>query len=247
MLHMQCDEGKPNCERCCKRDQTCPGYRDPNTVRFIHQRGRRRPQSSPSVSQPCYTTLVAQDCNEDASIHETRHANRQTRSDKLTSNVSKQVLHQYTLNTPPSSLLGQPRIQNWEEQATCFFFHGYTLQSSHNDNPGWLDFLPEMYQKSDSDSALAHSTRAMSFTSLSSASSLKHLATKGHQSYGLALKKINASLRKPNEVLEDSLIVSVLLLALFEVRCFSQVISLYIMLTTWQSPEFPPGVSCGFG
>lgn len=206
VLHVQCDEGKPGCDRCRKRDQPCPGYRDPNRAKFVHTTGRPK--------------FKSHDSNEDASDSETRHVSHRTRSKMPASNVPNELLHHDTSKTPPLSSLDRPRIQNWEEQATCFFFHRYTLQSSHNDNPGWLDFLPELYRQSAPESALAHSTRAISFASLSSASSVKNLATKGHQSYGLALKMVSASLREPGEVLQDSLIVAILLLALFEVGLF---------------------------
>ncbi len=219
VLHVQCDEGKPGCDRCRKRDQPCPGYRDPNDVKFVRTTGQRKLMSSRSVWQSPLATSVPHDSDEDVSDSEARHVSRRTRSKMPASNVPSELLHQDTSETPPLSLLDRPRIQNWEEQATCFFFHRYTLQSSHNDNPGWLDFLPELYQQSEPKSALAHSTRAISFASLSSASSVKNLAVKGHQSYGLALKMVNASLSEPGEVLQDSLIVAILLLALFEVCC----------------------------
>ena len=222
VLHVQCDEGKPGCNRCRKRDQPCPGYRDPSDVKFVYTAGRRELKSSRSVLQSPLATSVPLGSNEVTSDSETRHVSRRTRSKMPASNVPSGLLHQDTSRTPSLSLLDRPRMQNWEEQATCFFFHRYTLQSSHNDNPGWLDFLPELYQQSEPDSALAHSTRAVSFASLSSASSVKNLATKGHQSYGLALQMVNASLKEPGEVLQDSLIVAILLLALFEVCCSSR-------------------------
>lgn len=103
---------------------------------------------------------------------------------------------------------------------TCFFFHRYTIQNSHNGSLGWLGFLPELYQQSEDNSALAYATRAASFASFSCASPVKHLAVRGHQSYGLALKMVNASLGEPDEVMKDSLIVAILLLAIFEVYCY---------------------------
>lgn len=224
VLHVKCDEGKPGCDRCRKRDQHCPGYRDPNDIKIVHTTGRRKLKSSRPIRQSPSATSVPHGSNEDVSDSETRPVSRRTRSKMPASSVPSELRPQNTSEASPLSLLDRPRIQNWEEQATCFFFHRYTLQSSHNDNPGWLDFLPELYQQSGPESALTYSIRAISFASLSSASSVKNLAPKGHQSYGLALKMVNASLSEPADVLQDSLIVAILLLALFEVcRSFQAV------------------------
>lgn len=218
LLCVQCDEGKPSCDRCLRRDQTCGGYRDPKDVKFVHATGKPKAKTSLSASElPSPTPPIDYSDDDGVSDIETLQVSRRTRS-RTRSRIRPAVLEEGdAFDTSPFPLLGQPGVQDWEEQATCFFYHRYTLSSSYNDNPGWLDFLPDLFQQSEPESALAHSTRAISFASLSSASLVKNLSTRGHRSYGLALKTLNASLREPSEVLQDSLIVAILLLALYEV------------------------------
>ena len=118
----------------------------------------------------------------------------------------------------------RPLPQNLGDQAVCFFFHQYIISANDGGNPGYLDFLPELYESSDPDGALALSVKAMSYGSLSARSSIKVLAAKSNEYYRATLKLVNGMLQSPEEIAQDFLIVAILLLVLFEV-CFLRTFS----------------------
>jgi hypothetical protein len=115
----------------------------------------------------------------------------------------------------------RPLRQNLGDQAVCFFFHQYIISANEGGNPGYLDFLPGLYEKSNPDGALAVSIKAISYASLSAKSSIKVLVAKSHEHYQATLHLVNGMLQSPEEIAQDSLIVAILLLVLFEV-CFLQ-------------------------
>lgn len=165
-------------ERCKKREQPCPGYRNPRDRKFVRMTGRDKTASGASSE----------------------------------TSASKQV-EDLSFNRAPTP----PPHQNFADQAVAFFFHQYIIGASENGNPGFLDFLPELYDLDRPDCALAHSIKAISYISLSAKSSVKVLAARGHEHYRLSLVRISHMLQSAEETAQDSLIVAIILIVLFEV------------------------------
>ena len=111
----------------------------------------------------------------------------------------------------------RPLPQNLSDQAVCFFFHQYIIRASDGGNPGYLDFLPKLYESSDPDGALSISIKAISYASLSARSSIKILAAKSNEHYRATLKLVNGMLQSSEDIAQDSLVVAILLLVQFEV------------------------------
>lgn len=109
-----------------------------------------------------------------------------------------------------------PLHPNLGDQAVCLFFRQYVLPDIDGSSPGWLEYVPELFAQSNPEDALAHSVKAISYVSLSSRSSIKALAAKGHAHYRTTLKRVSRMLESPEETLQDSLIVAIMLLVLFE-------------------------------
>lgn len=113
-----------------------------------------------------------------------------------------------------SIYLTTPLHQNLGDQAVCFFSHQYIIDTNGG-NPGFLDFVPELFEHSKPDDALAHSIRAISFKSLASKSSVKVLVAKGHEHYRTTLRRVTRMLESPEDTVQDSLALAIMLLVLF--------------------------------
>ncbi|KAI1623283.1 hypothetical protein EDD37DRAFT_464370 [Exophiala viscosa] len=188
---VKCDEGKPECERCKKREQPCPGYRDPEERKSMQ---RRRTRSAVSTSGPSTSSSAAPEASG------ARH-------------------HQPASSVSRSQSLGTPAVppqQNFCDQAVCFFFHQYIIASTDGGNPGFLDFLPELYERTSADDALSQAVKAVSYITLSGQSSVKILSDKGHEHYRTTLQRITQMLQTPEGAAQDSLIVAIMLVVLFE-------------------------------
>jgi hypothetical protein len=108
--------------------------------------------------------------------------------------------------------------QNFGDQAVAFFFHQYIVGASENRCAGFREFFPELYNLDRPNEALAHSIKAISYISLSAESSVKVLAAGDHEHYRISLPKISHMLQSAEETAQDSLIVVIMLVVLFEVR-----------------------------
>lgn len=85
---------------------------------------------------------------------------------------------------------------------------------------GFLDLVPSLYGKARADSALATATVATALRSSSldpkRAPSQKTVTT----NYAKALKSINQAFEQPDAWCSDSTLAAILMLGLYEVRCF---------------------------
>lgn len=178
-------------ERCKKREQPCPGYRNPKDRKFV-----RMDKTNPVLltSGPSPTSRPSPEAS----------ASRQ------------QVPESFVLASQNFRAPIVPPQQNLCDQAVCFFFHQYIIASSDGGNPGFLDFLPDLYERSKPDDALAQAVKAISYIALSGKSSVKVLFARGHEHYRTTLQRITQMLQSPEDTVQDSLIVAIMLVVLFE-------------------------------
>jgi hypothetical protein len=177
--------------RCKKREQPCPGYRNPRDRKFVRINETR---SALSTSGP-------------------------STSSRLSPEASGSRQHEPESSISGSQNFGAPIVppqQNFCDQAVCFFFHQYVIASSDGGNPGFLDFLPDLYGRSKADDALAQAVKAISYITLSGKSSVKVLFARGHEHYRNTLQRITQMLESPEDIAQDSLIVAIMLVVLFE-------------------------------
>ena len=209
-------------ERCKKREQPCPGYRNLRDRRSVRITDRTRQSSAPSTNAASTSSLPLSEAstfqglgpassNEDLGFsHPASHSFNDPSPSKGWRAMQDDVISR------PSSAPRPSLPQNFGDQAVCFFFHQYIVNANDVGSPGFLNFVPELYKHSEPDNALAHSIMAISFISLSAQSSVKFLAARGHEHYRTTLKRVTRMLESPEEVTQDSLIVAILLLVLFE-------------------------------
>lgn len=208
--------------RCKKREQPCPGYRNLRDRRSVRLTDRTRQSSAPSTNAASTSSLPLSEAstfqglgpassNEDVGFSHpaSRSFNGPSRSKGWRAMQDDGISRP---SSPPRSSLPQ----NFADQAVCFFFHQYIVKANDVGSPGFLNFVPELYKHSEPDNALTHSIMAISFISLSAQSSVKTLAARGHEHYRTTLKRVTRMLESPEEAIQDSLIVAILLLVLFE-------------------------------
>jgi hypothetical protein len=89
------------------------------------------------------------------------------------------------------------------------FFHRYVVPADGIANPGWLDFLVELYNESSDFSCLRMAVRAVS--------------TRARKSYGVALQAVNLALKDPGQQTGVDTLTAVYLMIFFEARTHSMV------------------------
>lgn len=109
-------------------------------------------------------------------------------------------------------------LPRWEERSVNLFFRDFTLAENEDGSPGYLSFLPDMYEESNKDSGLALAVQATSYAAMANRSDISWLGEKARSLYGKALTAVNQRLRQPRDAVEDDTIVTILLLIFFEVR-----------------------------
>lgn len=121
---------------------------------------------------------------------------------------------------PPQRQVSIPPILglNWEDQSVLYFFDQYVMPPDASGNPGWLEFLPDLYGASNETSCLKPSLAAVSYANLTNQSSIPWMSVQARHSYGEALRSINSALRDPEQATTDETLTAVFLLGLFEVR-----------------------------
>lgn len=114
-----------------------------------------------------------------------------------------------------------------EEQAVSFFFSNYVLGPS-NQNKTVYDDLPALCNNVSEKSALSCAVAALGLAGLSYRRSEACLLSAAKVMYSSALHLTNEALRDPTTAAADATLISVLLLALYEVRHYcSQCLPLY--------------------
>lgn len=112
---------------------------------------------------------------------------------------------------------------DWEYQALGCFFHRYVVPADGIANPGWLDFLVELYIESSDFSCLRMAVRAVSIAHFANQSGSPWLSTRARKSYGVALQAVNLALKDPGQQTGVDTLTAVYLMIFFEARTHSMV------------------------
>lgn len=115
-----------------------------------------------------------------------------------------------------TSLTTYSPVPSWEQQTIPYFFHNYTLLPTA-ERRGYLEFVPHIFAQSKQGSALNHAVLAAAMASFGNVSGLQESKMKAQVHYGHALGQIRQSLSKPEPTSDDSLLLSIVLLHMFEV------------------------------
>ena len=171
----------------------CPGYRDQLTLMF-------RDQSDQVVSK-------FQD-------HNHRRKSCVSTSDSQASKTVGQgrLVRPLARCNIPVSVSFDP-----EGQASTFFFYNYVLDESPS-NPGYMKFLPGMYNSSAAGSALSQMVISLGMAGLANATKSPEIMIAAVARYNSALRLVSTAIQSLEEAKKDETLTIVILLGLFEVR-----------------------------
>lgn len=109
-----------------------------------------------------------------------------------------------------------------EQQAICAFFLDFVLLPRHPDSiEGHLEHLLPLYTTTSADSPLSLATSSVALMISGGSPTRRNDQQLGRTIFGKALRKTSAAIRNPEESRKDETLMAVLLLGLFEVRCFT--------------------------
>ena len=207
MNEIQCDRTIPQCLRCTKADKTCPGYPDESALVF---------RDMNQISERKVKSRIAR---------KDHHVNYSRYGDIRLSPHDGSTTFLYTTQAgfPPSSDIywssdiPAPLNTNWYETAAPRFLADYVFQS---DVVQWgnLRFLPDIFSKNSSCPHLEESFQAVALVSLANQTGLSYLAIEARKLYGSAIKRVAKILGNVEESRKDSMLASVYMFSMYEVR-----------------------------
>lgn len=203
----QCDQRKPGCIRCEKSKTQCPGYRDLTQAMFRDDSDRTirrvtRQTKLPGAAGPPETPVSSIDYQEPGlSFHE---------SPSLASSLSPSP----TPSLPPFEI-PYPLTLPITDLAASFFFTKYTF-SEPPFSSDYHDWLARSYFADGPNHVLRAAIEAVGMAGISNISYAPRVASKAKQKYCGALSIIKQALDDPVEAKEDTILMAVILLTLFE-------------------------------
>lgn len=211
----QCDEAVPACSQCINTKRQCPGYvprfdlvlRDQTkAVRRKAQRKKQQQDEGPKLPSPPQSASSEEPAS-------TTWAFVNPGGDP-----SQAIAKRYSSNEPV------PRMFNDfpEQQAICAFFLDFVLLPRHPDsNQGHLEHLLPLYANTSAESPLSLATSSVALMISGGSPTRRNDQQLGRTIFGKALQKTRAAIRNAAESRKDETLMAVLLLGLFEVRCFT--------------------------
>lgn len=122
---------------------------------------------------------------------------------------------------------------SWEDQAIAFVFHNYASDNYEPCfSPGFFDYLPHIYKKSPPGSVLAEAVVALGLVGIANLNRDSLLLSEATLKYGTTARAISATLGDIEFAKQDEILISVLLLGLFEVISSSE-----MTISTLNSPD----------
>lgn len=110
---------------------------------------------------------------------------------------------------------GSQALSEERLQAISLFFEDYTI-SSCGPCPGWLHFLPKMYQMSPESSLLHHAVCTAAYANIAQKTERPDLAIMAMSHYRESLEIVKQTLCLPKPALDDQTMTGVMLLGIYE-------------------------------
>lgn len=100
---------------------------------------------------------------------------------------------------------------------TSIFFHEFILEACGGVCPGWLDFLPDLFERYPQSSALNNAVCAAAYANMAQKMDNTALALESVSFYRKSLETVNNSLSDPKTATSDVTMTAVILLGIYEV------------------------------
>ncbi|KAI9751848.1 MAG: COPII subunit [Chaenotheca gracillima] len=213
----KCDEAKPVCNKCIKSKRICKGYRDEfdlihrsetkSTARKAQARvAREEHTTSSSSSSPASPSSTSSSSSSESSFPASRPDSRIA--------ISKSNDARYLFDE-----MASPRAleQGMTQRAICFFMANFVIQPRHQEAAhGHFRHLGPMLASGSSKSHVALAVEAVGQAALANKRDRAGLMPLANVKYSDALRSLKRAIMDPVEARSDHTLMSVMLLAVFE-------------------------------
>lgn len=221
---VRCDEARPSCQRCIKRNEICEGYRDDATLIFRYETKKVIEHARAQASSVYPTSSLGSFHKRSKSV-DTAPGSRRSSSTTVVdaSNLSKDQADSLTSRAPLPWLKKTPKhLQpSVEDLAVDRFMEKYVMFPCNETSfPGFLEHLPSMFKDVNvvGRYSLRWAVRAAAYADLSKDSDDDEIAQKALHCYGVALSALGDSLsQQPGKPPDDYDLLTVVILDIFEV------------------------------
>lgn len=204
----QCDEAKPKCHRCQKIGVVCPGYYRPLELRRYVD-GRLVNYRYINTKRDILDVTTFAGSVEPVSAAESSNPSLFSANGSPSPAPEELQCLMVRLNQQPEPL--------WEDESLFYFLGEHCIPETPGSFPGFMDFLPRMLAKSQSNSVLAFASLASACLSLSRRSKSMVLYRKACENYGSALSTLRKTLSNSSAAAQEETLVAITLMDLFEV------------------------------
>ncbi|CZR57327.1 related to negative acting factor [Phialocephala subalpina] len=237
---IRCDIGVPACGQCIKAQKECPGYRNMLDLSFrnesedVIKKARAKSRRSPPTRSK-KASLVPRKASRDAA---TPNAASPVSSivvpstPQLTSNFVDFPTTffnntDYWLNTNPASsdlsiFSLQPTI---EEDGINYFMFNF-VKMPNGPSHGYFYYIEDLCRGCGFDGTLQPAMIATGLAGHANRTQSSYLMARARKEYAMALRRINAALRSPSEALKDSVLLAIVIVAIFETIAGAKELSL---------------------
>ena len=199
LLTVQCDRGRPSCQRCLTRDEVCVGYRDEADLMFQNETDKVIARSRSRTVLPLTPASSASSRSRSHSLPRTLQGSE----------------------SPPNN--GTVEFADVDEDAAVSgFFNRYVVNPcTERSTPGFLEHLPCLFKEVNirGRHALRWAVTAAAYADSSRGSQSRSCAAeaKALDCYGRALAALGESLAEKGKIPDDYDLMAVCILDIFEV------------------------------
>ncbi|KAK8042514.1 Zn2/Cys6 DNA-binding protein [Apiospora phragmitis] len=198
---VRCDQGRPSCQRCIKRNEVCEGYRDEATLtfRYPHARVAAAGNSTSRAAIGFRHRSRSVDGRSPVSSKDSVDSSHFT-PDEATSFLHLPSHYPWLKQVPQHA-----QVQK-EDRAVEQFMDKYVMYPcNETSSPGFLEHLPSLFKEVNVEGryALRWAIRAAAYAEAARESEGSHIAQKALYCYGEALSALGASLAESGKTPDD--------------------------------------------
>ncbi|PWY72183.1 hypothetical protein BO94DRAFT_252030 [Aspergillus sclerotioniger CBS 115572] len=210
----RCDMTKPSCGQCLRAGAECTGFRDVHSLRFRNQSAQviRKANTAQASDSPVATVRK----------HQPGSDTSDERQQGLIHSWVQQSMHK---------LYATPSLPCRDQQPLQFFIHHYISEYAAL-SYGRRSSFQSIYSQAPAHGYLSNVVQAVGMASLANLHHSPHFRQAAFKRYSSVLRGIRLALTEPNHTVSEQLLVTVMLLNLFEiVTCDG------INLSSWNQHE----------
>ncbi|KAI0841384.1 hypothetical protein F5Y06DRAFT_285495 [Hypoxylon sp. FL0890] len=207
---VKCDQGRPSCQRCIKRNEVCEGYRDDASIVFRYE--------TEKVIEHANAAAVLVSPSSTSSKTTTRRRSRSTDNKSNSSRLSSALVDPSDFTEQEAASLKLLEPFPWaktvpthlrpapEDEVVDRFMDKYVIYPcNETSSSGFLEHLPSLFKDVNVEGrfALRWAVRAAAYADLSKAQNNDVLTSKAFHCYGMALSALGESLSGPDKVPDD--------------------------------------------